>query len=428
MIRVLNDHSGTRIERATVDGDRVSVDLLREAMTRADWVTHDYNVHFCVGVENAGSTTRQIEISVEGGDWSTLPDISPMLYTAQHGSGPYEPAALDARTDLGKRYCIRTSLAPGARLYIANTLVRSLEDLTDTFEALAAKGGASRCVLGSTLQERDLVAYMYGDPRSKASILVTSGLHPPEPDTLATAEIMDYLATPDAAPLLNTFAVAVIPIANPDGYAIGAQGSNAAAINMYWHFARELPDRCPEAAAIWRFADGLRPRGYIDFHAYTFQLRKRPGPYQRPTFFYNDCTVRLAVRSLYGRMAKDTTSKPVTGFGAFAPHTLGAMLTEAHDTISLAKYHLHLAEGEDGCRRRGLSVFTHLAETLRDHDLTYPPSRRSTNWRTPLRRSLVIWAGLARPNLGWLRRGRFRNIDTTRTGQIDAKTKNGVTA
>lgn len=425
MIRVLEDHPGTRIGRASVDDTRVVVVMQREPMTRSDWVTHDYNVHFCVGLENGGNAATIVDLSVDGGNWDDLPAQTLALYAAAAAEGPYDLATFPARTDLGKKYCARIPLAPGERVYVANTLVRSLDALTAEFDSLGRDGNAERRIIGRSLQGRDLVAYIYGDSETRGTLLVSSGFHPPEPDTLATAAIMRHLAGREGRDLVEKFAVAIVPLANPDGYAMGTQGANASGINMYWHFAKELPDRCPEAAALWQFAVGLAPRGYIDFHCYTFQQRKAAGPYQRPPLFHTAPAVRAACRALYAALDRRIPGKPVTGFGTYAPHTLGAMLTETFDTIALAKYHLHLAEGVAGCRKRGFDVFMTLTDTLIEHGLTGPGARRPWSWRTPLRNTLIYWSGLLRPTLGWVRRGRLDRVRLDRTalvppdGQVD---------
>lgn len=416
MISILDDHPGTRPETAQVRGREVRVQMRREPMTRADWTTHDYNVHFCVGLENRGDQSELLELSVEGGRWEDLPENAPLLYAATAPTGPFHRADLAARTDLSRRYAVRVSIAAGARLYVANTLVRCPGILSKEFEELGALGGAERRVIGRSCQGREIVAYCYG--RGAGGLLVTSGFHPPEPDTLATAEIMRYLSQPEGRELSSRLPIVIVPIANPDGYALGTQGANAEGINFYWNFAREEPARCPEAVALWRLAETMAPRGYIDFHCYTFQLKKRPGPYIRPLLFYSGAAVRAAAQELYRRLAEDRQSASMTGFGTFAPHTLGAMLAQRFDTLALAKYHLHLAEGEQACRARGLSVFVTVAATLLAHNLLGPASPGSLRWRAPVRAGLIYWAGLLRPALGRLRRGQFDRVQFERTAQV----------
>lgn len=428
MIRILQDHEGTQIGDVAIAGDRVVARMLAEPMTRADWVTHDYNVHFCIGLHNDGPAARDLELSIEGGLWDDLPETAPALYAARSATGPFEPATFPARTDLRKRYCIRLKLDAGERVYVANTLVRPTAALTIEYEELAKRSSAQQRVIGQSLAGRDIVAYIYGDPSTKASLLVTSGFHPPEPDTLATAEIMSFLATPSGKKLLDKFAVAVVPLANPDGYATGTQGANAAGINFYWHFARERPTDCPEAAALWAFSNELAPRGYIDFHCYTFQLKKRAGPYERPAFFHESADVRHACRALYATLDDRIPGKAVRGFGTYAPHTLGAMLAARFDTLALAKYHLHLAEGPQGCRDRGREVFSALADTLIDHGQVERGARRRPGWRDPFRKALIYWAGFVRPNLGWLRRGRLDMVRLDRTAQVTPGAPGGIEA
>ena len=419
MIRVIDRHPGTRLEGNRIEDSRVRAEMLREPMTRADWTTHDYNVHFCIGIENTGSEETATELSINGGDWDELPETQPLLYTAREAEGPFLPADIIARTDLAKKYAVRFRLGAGEKLFVANTLVREPNALGAEFDALGGKGGAQRRVIGTTVEGREIVAFVYGDPTKNGAVLVTSGFHPPEPDTLASASIMDWLSEPEGRALTDRLAVAVVPIANPDGYALGTQGANASGINFYWHFARELPELCPEAAALWQFAEQLAPIGYIDFHSYTFQLRKQAGPYLRPLMFHASDVVRRAAATVYQRLSTDMGGSPVTGFVTYAPHTLGAMLTARFDTIALAKYHLHLAEGEAGCRERGLAVFRTLTNCLIEHGLVHRGRPRTDQWRRRFCHLRVLWAGLLRPMLGHLRRGEFSRIKFSRMALVN---------
>ncbi|NKB20037.1 MAG: hypothetical protein GKS01_05765 [Alphaproteobacteria bacterium] len=417
MIEVISKTPGVDPERFEVNGSQVHAEMQLEPMTRADWTTHEYNVHFCIGLRNVGKSSTDITLSINGGQWDQLPDQSPLLYASADATGTFTRTEIPARTDLKKQYCIKLSLESGQEIYLANTLVRQLPALSTDFDAIAALGQANRESIGRSLDGRDIIAYTYGDPAGQPTLLITSGFHPPEPDTLASTAIMETLVEDKS--FLSDFAVAVVPIANPDGYAIGTQGSNAADINFYWHFARELPDQCPEAAALWRFAQRLMPRGYIDFHSYTFQLGKKPGPYQRPLFFYDSSAIKEAGADLYKKLNNYANSKSVVGFGTYAPHTLGSMLVDQYDTLTVAKYHLHLAEGEDACKKRGVHVFQELRDSLVKHGIDSPAQSRIPNWRQAIRRSRAAWAGHLRPFIGNLRRGRLDQLFLPRTDQVD---------
>lgn len=398
------------------DGGRIAVSIRREPLTRADWTTHDYNVHFRCGLVNPGSAPARIELCVEDGQWKRLPEIRPLIHTATDPAGPWHPTAVEGRTDLGRAYALRLTLGPGERLWLSNTVPRDVDAVVAECDRLATVAGARRHQFGRSAEGRPLIAYLLGEPERRATLLVSSGFHPPEPDTLGTEAILAWLGTPEGRRLVETMTVAVVPVANPDGFARASQGANANGVNFYWWFARERPDLCPEAAALWSFAASLRPRGYIDFHAYTFQARKTPGPYLKPAFFYNGARQRGAVIRFFEQLSARRPIRAVTGFGAFAPHTLGAMLTRRFDTVTAAKYHLHLAEGVDECRRHALDVVQTMAAALISEGLTSPAPDRPISWREPLRAAWVLWAGLLRPQLGWLRRGRFDRLRCSRTG------------
>jgi hypothetical protein len=419
VIEALDDHPGPHPQSVVIEGGRVLLRMRREPMTRADWTTHDYNVHFCVGLANRASEPAMVELEVEGGHWDDLPDRAPLIYCATAPDGPYVPANFAARTDLKRRYAVRVPLAAGESIYLANTMVRPLAGLEATFQRLGAAADAERRVFGRSLEGRDLVAYLVGDVRRHPTILLVSGIHPPEPDTLATDAALEWLATAEGRALASRFAVAVVPLANPDGYALGTQGSNAAHINFFWHFDYQRPDRCPEAAALWQFARDLAPRGYVDYHCYTFQLGKLPGPYLRPPAFLRDDAARRAAAAFARDLCSRPGTKGVAGFSAYAPSTLGAMLAEQFDTVTASKYHLHLAEGENGCRRRGVDVLVTLARCLADAGLdAVRPANGGRRSRPLYLRAREVWAGLIRPSLGLVRRGRFSELEFRRSGLV----------
>ena len=79
-------------------------------------------------------------------------------------------------------------------------------------------------------------------------------------------------------------------------------------------------------------------------------------------------------------------------------------------------HHLHLKEGVERCRARGLATFRAMARCLADSGMTSPASRRSSGWRAPVRQAFAVWAGLVRPQLGELRRGHFDRLRIDRTG------------
>jgi len=418
MIKVLDQlpSVGTPTAIARADGNTVYARLRQESMTRADWTTHDYNVHFLISLKNEGPTEEAVEILVNCEDYDTLPDTIPMIYHAEALAGPWKRAELDSRTDGKKQYAIKVSMNGGEECHLANTLPRPLYEIVASIQKLGKRENIRLFEYGKSQQGRPLLATEIG-ANNATPILITSGFHPPEPDTLATLSIIDWASSPAGRDQLKGYRLVVIPLANPDGYALGSQGSNAAGINMYWQFAHELPDECPEATALWELAKTLRPRGYIDFHCYTFQLKKNPGPYTRPLQFYADPSARIAASSLYESLGNLPGVTSVTGFSTYAPRTLGSMLTKLYQTVTLAKYHLHLKQGPDDLRAHGIEVLRLLLTSLSTANIYGPATETHKSSSVLCLRE--IWGGFLRPQLGLLRRGRFKEMRLRRTGLIE---------
>ncbi len=408
MIRIIDDVLGTAIGSWTIDGDCVSIRIGHEPPTCADWTTHDYNVHFSFGIENTGQDTKEIEIQIEGGSWDTLTREGPLLYAAQHQDGPYTPAEVPARFGANSQYAIKVALTSGEQLFVANTYIRDPEKIMADLEEAAVSASAKKIIYGRTLQERELIAYEIGNAKDQETILITSGFHQAEADTLATEAILKWLGTDDSTALRSNFNIVMAPMVNPDGFALGTQGGNSAAVNFYWWFARNRPDICPEAVALWKLASSLNPIGYIDFHAYTVQVDKLAGPYLKPLSHYRNRQVRKAAQSLENATALDTNVMPVRGFSTYAPNTLTSMLTAEFDTLTLAKYHLHLKNGIEYYEKQGLAVL-HLMTNALQKAGAVGSNRRPEQMLEKIFRTLrIYWAGLARPVLGHLRRGKLR--------------------
>lgn len=418
MIRVISGLKsvGVPVARAVATGDAVTAHLARERITHSDWTTHDYNVHFLLSLANDGTAERAVEISVEGGVFDDLPKIAPLLYTAASIDGPWDRADLSARTDGKTRYAIRASISPGTELHVANTLPRSLEDINRETERAGSAAAGRTIRYGTSLDGHPLVAIDVGDPDA-TPVLVTSGFHPPEPDTLATVAILDWLATPEGRQATAGFRIIVVPVANPDGYARATQGSNSSGINIYWHFDRNDPEKSPEAAALWKLANDVRPRGYIDFHAYTLQTRKKPGPYVRPLRYYQAPSIREAAATLYRSFSGRPEIHPVTGFPTFAPTTLGTLLSRTFQTLTLAKYHVHLKNGPEEIRRHGVEVLAGMLSALTAAGVSGPALDRG--YRSRRLDFAEFWYGFFRPRFGLLIRGRLREIRLTRFELID---------
>ncbi len=409
MIKQLSDHTGIQPDEINIDGNNISVQIKKEMITRADWVSHDYNVHFCFGLFNDSGDAQDLEISVNNAEWDNLPEIKPLIYVSENNCD-YSCSKYDAKTDLGKKYYIKATLQPRQKVYFANTLVRDHKKLNTNLDKIGLETGARRLKYGVSLQNRDLISFVYGNVENNPAIIVTSGFHPPEPDTLATQSIMEWLGTEEGKNACENYSFVIIPIVNPDGYVFGTQGSNAAGINMYWYFNPDIPEKCPEAKFLWNYARELKPVLYIDFHSYTFQLKKQAGPYVRPAYFYNNKIAKDCSTFIYSKISEKLDTRRVSGFPAYAPSTLGSMLANMFDTITLAKYHIHLKEGEVQCKLHSLEVLRIAIEGLNKYGIHTNSELKSGMYYKFFKQAIIYWAGMLRPAIGNLRRARFKKV------------------
>jgi hypothetical protein len=127
--------------------------------------------------------------------------------------------------------------------------------------------------------------------------------------------------------------------------------------------------------------------------------------------------MQAAARQLRDAFVGDGSLELVTTFPAFAPHTLGTMLARKYQTLTLAKYHLHLKEGVDASRAHGVGVLAKLVSALRDNGVRGPAKTRGERHASLTMGE--IWSGLLRPQLGLLRRGRLGEIALRRTGLVE---------
>lgn len=366
ILRVRDDFEASRLGSAQVRGNEARIELRYETPVTADGMSHDYRLHFTFGLENLTASPLRARVRIGGGDRAQLPYPGPLIYASGDPREGYRLLAVEGASDEVNRYDFDVALRGRQAIYLANCLPRPLSVVVPCLERAAERGGARKVVFGRSLEQRDLIAYEYRNPGAdRPLVLVSSGIHPPEPDTLATEALMDFLATEEGQALRAAYDVVVAPVLNPDGYYHGTQAGNAAGINFYWDFRHRDEAHCPEAVALHRYAMELRPAVYFDFHAYTFQRRKHASPYCRPVSRYRGREVRAVVRSLnQALLDRVSRGKRMEGFVTYAPSTLGEKLTRELNTISYAKYHVHLQEGEAACREHAVAAVRVVCEGL----------------------------------------------------------------
>lgn len=416
-VAVRIDFDGASLDVRRIERTSVFARLRQEAMCHADGGVYDYNRHFAFGVENRGTVPVQASILINCDSAHELPDAAALLFSAGSPSTEFAIADVWSRSDASKSYAMRVPLEPGETRYLANYLFRPYRSLAATFDRLGEAGGARRHVIGHSVQGRELVAFSYArskvDGGARPVMLITSGVHPPEPDTLATEAIMEHLASPAGDELRAAFDVHVVPLTNPDGFVLGYNGCNANEINFYWLFDREDRARCPEAHALWTYAAQLAPVVYFDWHGYTFQRgKKHAAPYLKPVLLHEGYGVRALVHAMNARVQQAAGGHATTGFLTYAPSTLATQLTLAFNTITYAKFHLELRLGVRRNKELAVASVQAVLNTMRTHRaldpntiLKRPHGRVGRDPVAAIARPLLFWwGGRARPALGRMRR------------------------
>lgn len=369
MLKVLSDFAGSSIGDFQVIGTNIHSTFRDEPPAVKDGNSHDYNWHFVFGVQNLSDKSLSVEIYLNHKDTKELPHNA--LILGQHNADSEFTllTQIKAFTDTYKKYHLKLDLAPNESLYVSNTYFRCLELLKNIFESLAQNEFCAKEIYGKSMEGRDLAAYIYSEEKKpdgpKPTFVITSGFHPMEADTFATEALMEYLNSGKGQKLLKYFHFVLIPVVNPDGFAHGYNGCNAKGINLYWDFREKDKGNAPEAFYLWQYLQKIKPSLYVDFHSYTFQLqRKKASPYIKPLFFYRGKEVKKLAEAINMELLALHGGSSETGPLTFAPSTLGYKLTRRFNTITYAKYHLHIMDGKEEYKKKAVSIINKIAQAF----------------------------------------------------------------
>jgi len=334
--------------------------------------TGGYDWYFCVKILNMKTQTTIIDLIFNkkplnslDNDW--FPTNIPFFYS--YDSLKWH-RLLEAKIGSNGSFFLRLSLEPGNLMYVSNSIPFKYGDMNFWLRTVQAKN-ERLCYLhsiGKTVQGRDIYMITITDPdvkeEDKDRVLITSGLHPAEPDWLATTAIIEYLTGDSdwSKDIRRKYITDIITQANPDGTVLGTNGCNANGINLYWDFRPYDREQSPEAYYLWNWIENHPPIIYIDFHCYTVQIHKDYSPYIKPLFFYDSRKLRKIVKRIDTALISLSNGRYMGGYLTSIPNTLNVQITEKFSTIAYTKYHLHLKHGEDNCKALGLAVWKTILE------------------------------------------------------------------
>ena len=365
-LEVLRDFPGRSIGQWRWDGPTLYAELEREPLVHADGDTHDYSLHFVMGLRNTGDSVVLAKATVSRDEGNELSHSNGRIYASDRPDQEFVLATEAALTDHQGSIEWTVEMGPGETRYWSNTMWRPLSVVTNLFGRLADEAGLTAEVLGESIQGRPIVAYydlIAARDQTRPTVLITSGLHPVEADTIGTEAILEWLIE-DGRWALGRFNIVLVPVANPDSFVETRNGCNAAGVNFFWDFRADDPKLCPEAFHLWRFIKRMPPVVYIDFHSYSVQgSRKLPGPYRKPELLHWDRATRELASDMFQSLNEIPGTRPQS---LFAPSTLAYRITREMNTITIAKYHLHQDQGKAQMKRMSVNVVERLLNILKE--------------------------------------------------------------
>ncbi|MFC1499138.1 M14 family zinc carboxypeptidase [Verrucomicrobiota bacterium] len=424
IIRLITNEPGCLCGEHRIAGNKAFLSTVTENTTRVKGFTFDYNLHFCIGVKNTTSASQDIILYVNCTPADVLPEHKPLLFSSSSlNNQELKPFDCNARTDGLRKYSIHLTLNSQQCIYISNTCCRNYQRIKDRIQVAAEESNARVETIGKTIENEPLTAYCYEKEniaQNKMNILVSSGFHPSEPDSMASIGIMEAMRDISLRKkILEHFNLYIIPVVNPDGFTKGLQGANSMQINFHWKFLGNTATECPEAKALMVFCKKTQPSIYIDFHAYTFQAEKKASPYIKPSCFYCGRQVRELVKKLDNALTQLMDGQSYSTALAYLPTTLPYWLTRQFNTITYAKFHLHLKDGVDTFPSTGWNILKTVINTLKNHkvissrQILKTPHGNVSRWDPLLLKARILtilqWHLPLHPVVGFIKK-LYRNI------------------
>jgi len=371
--RILTNYDGANASRFNIQqlAGRIIMEYPPETC-RALGVSHDYAWSFNFGLESVSDTKRVIQVLINCAEFDVWEGKPFALYTASDPAEGFSLESMRGKSDGYTRYVFDVPLEPGERIYVSNTIPRHYSTLVPSLMSYGDLSGIQRIEYGHSVEGRSLFALELGEQSNgRPTVLVTTGMHPPEGDSFAAESILEHLVG-RGREWLDHFNVVIVPLVNPDGFVHGRNGTNVNDINLYWEFQHRWKTRAPEAYYLWKYMLRVQPSIYLDFHAYVTQSqsRKHMQPYLKPIWLYHGKATRRVVELMDSFLVDYCDGRAVRGYITYAKTTLAYFLTRELNSISYTKFHFHLAEGVPALKRHAVALFDGLCQILRAESIT----------------------------------------------------------
>jgi len=211
-----------------------------------------------VEIVNPTGAPIETEIEIECGS-SYLSEIRNYLFLQ---SADDRIVYMDAPTK-GTRQCARVAVPPGSHCLCINQRYElgRLNRLLDSLD----KSRFAVKVIGQSRMGRDMYGIEAGNPSVRPITIVTR-IHPYEtPGSFFVEGMLNYLNSDAGAELLREHRFGFMPMANPDGVAMGHSYLTCGGLNLS---ADVRMTNEPEAVALREFFLSLNPYLTVDFHGW----------------------------------------------------------------------------------------------------------------------------------------------------------------
>jgi hypothetical protein len=147
----------------------------------------------------------------------------------------------------------------------------TLDELWNALRRHAEKGLGTLEVIGKSAEGREIPMFIATDRTvaddNKEIILTLSGEHGDEVSAINMhLMLLDWLTTKEAADILRTQIVMVIPCVNVDGYT-RCEGLTSQTVDLFVGFASEGQPLSPEAVAVLSVIDRYKPDALVNTHS-----------------------------------------------------------------------------------------------------------------------------------------------------------------
>jgi len=331
-----------------LDDNIITLETVSDPITSQYTVGYDYYFH--ISIKNISSKKMEFSFIVlrpksnlNEIDWK--PSKAPIFCSNDKKEWFYLPNVLASENHMD--YKGRISIPRGKTVYLSNNIPINPLTVSKRMKTLSQKHYVKNHVIGKSVLGNaiELLEIDENPKLGKDTFLIWSGIHPSEPDPIASFWLIDWILSDlyDAKKARQKYKFQIVPMINPDGFILGTSGCNANGINIFWDFLMDDTESSPESTAIWGWIKNNPPAISWDIHAYIYQTEKAARPYI-PTIMKYPINLRRPAWKVYKSLKKICNNQAVTG-KTIENISFSNQMIKNFGTIVLPGYHYHLADG-----------------------------------------------------------------------------------